>query len=216
MDFMSYVAESMPYLLDGLAFSAKLFAVVVLVGFPLSIVFAILKSFGPRWLKAILNVYTWFFRGSPLLLQLSLAYFGLPVVGIVLPTNVVVFSIFILSATAYETEVVRGGLISIDKGQYEACEALGIGKFKTMLRIVVPQTIRKVLPPSCSEAIILFKDTSLVTAVAEFDLLRAAKNLVISDARVDAFVIALFFYLLISSILVIVFEVMEKRLLAKS
>ncbi len=216
MDFMTYVIDSLPYLLDGLAFSLKLFCVVALVGFPLSILLAILKTFGPRWLRALLSFYTWVFRGSPLLLQLSLAYFGLPVLGIVLPTDVVIFSIFILSATAYETEVMRGGLISIDNGQYEACQALGMNKFQTMLRIVVPQTIRKVLPPTCSEAIILFKDTSLVTAVAKFDLLRAAKNLVITDARVDAFVVALFFYLLFSSILVIVFSRLEKRMAAKS
>jgi len=216
MDFFSYAAQSIPYLLEGLAFSAKLFFIVALVGFPLSIIFAILKTSGPRWLRKVLNVYTWIFRGTPLLLQLCLVYFGLPQLGIVLSDNLVIFSVFILSATAYETEVVRGGLISIEKGQYEACQALGMNYPQTMLRVVIPQTIRKILPPTCSEAIILFKDTSLVTAVAKFDLLRAARNLAVTDSRADAFVIALFFYLVISSILVIIFDRLEKRMITGS
>ena len=216
MDFLTYAIDSVPYLLNGLAFSVKLFCIVAVVGFPLSIIFAIIKTFGPRWAKAILNFYTWVFRGSPMLLQLCLAYYGLPELGIILEPDTVIFSIFILSATAYETEVVRGGLISIEKGQYEACQALGMNFRQTMLRVVIPQTIRKVLPPTCSEAIILFKDTSLVTAIAKFDLLRAAKNLAIKSARADAFVIALFFYLLFASILVFIFSRLEKRAKARA
>ena len=73
MDFLTYAIDSVPYLLNGLAFSVKLFCIVAVVGFPLSIIFAIIKTFGPRWAKAILNFYTWVFRGSPMLLQLCLA-----------------------------------------------------------------------------------------------------------------------------------------------
>lgn len=211
LNFWQYCVNAMPLLLDGLVFSLTLFAVVAAVGFPLSIMLAVLKVSGPRWVKAILGFYTWIFRGTPLLIQLFLVYYGLPYIGVILPTNVVIFSVFILSASAYETEVIRGGLISIDKGYYEACHVLGMSYIQTLRRVVIPQTIRKVLPPTCSEAIILFKDTSLVTAIAVFDLLRQARNLVVMHARIDAFVVALFFYLVISSILTIVFTKLEKR-----
>jgi polar amino acid transport system permease protein len=211
LNFWQYCAEAMPLLLDGLLFSLTLFVVVASVSFPLSTVLAVLKTFGPPWVKGILGFYTWIFRGTPLLIQLFLVYYGLPYIGIILDTNVVIVSVFILSASAYETEVIRGGLISIEKGYYEACQVLGMSYIQTLRRVIIPQTIRKVLPPTCSEAIILFKDTSLVTAIAVFDLLRQAKNMVIMDARIDAFVVALFFYLLISSILTIVFSKLEKR-----
>ncbi|NLF80154.1 MAG: amino acid ABC transporter permease [Clostridia bacterium] len=211
LNFWQYCANAMPLLLDGLVFSLTLFSVVAAVSFPLSIVLAVLKISGPRWVKAVLGFYTWIFRGTPLLIQLFLVYYGLPYVGVILPTNVVIFSIFILSASAYEIEVIRGGLISIDKGHYEACHVLGMSYIQTLRRVVIPQTIRKVLPPTCSEAIILFKDTSLVTAIAVFDLLRHARNLVFQHGRIDAFVVALFFYLVISSILTITFTKLEKR-----
>lgn len=211
LDFFAYCVQAMPLLLNGLAFSFKLFVIVALITFPLSILLATLKVSGPKWLQAILGIYTWIFRGTPLLIQLFLVYYGLPYIGIILNTNTVIISVFTLCFTAYETEVIRGGLISIDKGQYEACRVLGMSYVQTMVRIIIPQTLRRVLPPTCSEAITLFKDTSLVTAVAVFDLLREAKNLVILDARIDAFVVALFFYLLVSSILTIIFARMEKR-----
>lgn len=211
-DFFTYCLDAMPLLLDGLRFSLTLFGVVAALTFPLSIFLAAVKLSGPRWLKAILSIYTWIFRGTPLLIQLFLVYYGLPYIGVILDTDIVIILVFVLCFTAYETEVVRGGLLSIDKGQFEACRVLGMNYFQTMRRIIIPQALRKVIPPTCSEAITLFKDTSLVTAIAVFDLLRQAKNLVILHARIDAFVIALFFYLLISSILTIIFTKLEKRL----
>ena len=84
-------------------------------------------------------------------------------------------------------------------------------RVQTMGRIVIPQTIRKVLPSTCSQAIVLFKDTSLVATIGVGDLLRSARVLVIQDLRIDAFVVVVVFYLIISSILVLVFEKMEKK-----
>jgi polar amino acid transport system permease protein len=211
-DFITYCIDAMPLLLDGLLFSLTLFCVVAALTFPLSIFFATLKLSGPKWLKAVLGIYTWIFRGTPLLIQLFLVYYGLPYIGIVLDTNFVIIAVFVLCFAAYETEVIRGGLLSIERGQFEACRVLGMTYIQTMRRIVIPQALRKVIPPTCSEAITLFKDTSLVTAIAVFDLLRQAKNLVILDARIDAFVVALFFYLLISSLLTIFFTKLEKRM----
>ena len=172
---------------------------------------ASLKTIGPKWLRRVLGIYTWIFRGTPLLLQLFLVYYALPHLGIVLSPNTVIIIVYLLSVTAYESEVIRGGMAGIESGQYEAAKALCMTKVQTMRRIIAPQAVRKVLPTTCSEAIILIKDTTLISAVAEFDLLRHASNLVRMDMRIDAYVIALILYLIIASILTLIFSKLEKR-----
>ncbi|MBS1348161.1 MAG: amino acid ABC transporter permease [Firmicutes bacterium] len=211
MNFWQYCLDALPLLLEGLLFTLIIFAIIVAIGFPLSVVVASLKTIGPKWLRRILGVYTWIFRGTPLLLQLFLVYYALPHLGIVLSPNTVIIIVYLLSVTAYESEVIRGGMAGIDNGQYEAAKALGMSRVQTMRRIITPQAIRKVLPTTCSEAIILIKDTTLISAVAEFDLLRHASNLVIMDMRIDAYVIALILYLIIASIITLIFSKLEKR-----
>lgn len=118
---------------------------------------------------------------------------------------------FVLNVAAYETEIIRAGIESIDKGQYEAAKALGMTYFQTMRRIIIPQTIRRVLPATCNEAILTFKDTALVAAIGMGDLLRSAKEVVTTDFKITAFFVAFIFYLLISSILLQVFTRLEKK-----
>ena len=211
MNFWQYCLDALPLLLEGLLFTLVIFIIIVAIGFPLSIVVASLKTIGPKWLRRVLGVYTWIFRGTPLLLQLFLVYYALPHLGIVLSPNAVIIIVYLLSVTAYESEVIRGGMAGIESGQYEAAKALGMTKVQTMRRIIAPQAVRKVLPTTCSEAIILIKDTTLISAVAEFDLLRHASNLVRMDMRIDAYVIALILYLIIASILTLIFSKLEKR-----
>ena len=211
MNFWQYCLDALPLLLEGLLFTLVIFIIIVAIGFPLSIIVASLKTIGPKWLRRVLGIYTWIFRGTPLLLQLFLVYYALPHLGIVLSPNTVIIIVYLLSVTAYESEVIRGGMAGIESGQYEAAKALGMTKVQTMRRIIAPQAVRKVLPITCSEAIILIKDTTLISAVAEFDLLRHASNLVRMDMRIDAYVIALILYLIIASILTLIFSKLEKR-----
>lgn len=210
-DFFAYMSGNMPIILSGLAFTCKLFVIVVVIAYPLSCIVAVLGVAGPQWLKAILRTYTWIFRGTPLLLQLFLAYFGLPFIGIILSVNFVVISVFVLCTTAYESEIIRGGIISIEIGQYEACKVLGMSYAQTMWRVVIPQTVRRILPQTCSESIVLFKDTSLVATIGIGDLLRGATYLVIRDMRIDAFVVVLAIYLAISSVMVVALGKLEKK-----
>ena len=211
MNFWQYCLDALPLLLEGLLFTLVIFIIIVAIGFPLSIIVASLKTIGPKWLRRVLGIYTWIFRGTPLLLQLFLVYYALPHLGIVLSPNTVIIIVYLLSVTAYESEVIRGGMAGIESGQYEAAKALGMTKVQTMRRIIAPQAVRKVVPTTCSEAIILIKDTTLISAVAEFDLLRHASNLVRMDMRIDAYVIALILYLIIASILTLIFSKLEKR-----
>lgn len=211
LGFWDYILKNMPSIMDGLLYSLKLFAIVLVTMLVLSMLVAVLAVHGPNWFKKIYKVYTWMFRGSPLMLQLYLAYYSLPFIGIILPENFVIITVFLLCFTAYQSEVFRGGIISTEAGQYEACQVLGMSRFQTMTRIVIPQTIRKVLPSTCSQAITLFKDTSLVATIGVGDLLRSARVLVIKDLRIDSFVVVLVIYEIISSIMIVAFGKMEKK-----
>lgn len=211
MEAFGYISEHLLYILSGLSATLRLFFSVVLIAFPFSILVAILKVSGPCWLKKLLSLYTWVFRGTPLVLQLYVVYYGFPNLGLTWNPWFVATLVFSLSAAAYEAEIIRGGIISIEKGQYEACLALGMSYIQTMRRVIIPQTVRRVLPPTCSEAIILLKDTSLLMVVAIFDLMRRARDLVITDLRVAPFAVALICYLVMASILINVFGKLEKR-----
>ena len=210
--FWIYIQDKIPILVDGIRMSFLLYFSILLAAVPLSVVVAVAKTSAPKPVRAFLNLYTWVFRGSPLVLQLSVVYYGFPHIGIVWTPWTVALVVFILSFTAYEAEVIRGGVISVDKGQYEACKALGMSFFQTMRRVVVPQAIRRVLPPTCSELIILFKDISLVTSIALMDMMRTAQRIVMRDLRIDAFAFVLVVYLLMASLIVAAFHLVERKL----
>jgi polar amino acid transport system permease protein len=210
--FWPYILEKLPDLASGVRTSFFLYFVIMLIGMPLAMIIAVAKTSAPRPVKIFLNLYTWVFRGSPLVLQLSVVYYGFPHIGIIWSPVTVALVVFTLSFAAYEAEVLRGGIISIDKGQYEACKALGFSFLQTMRRVVVPQAVRRVLPPTCSELIILFKDLSLVTSIALMDMMRTAQRIVIRDLRIDAFAFVLVVYLAMASLLVLLFQKAERRL----
>lgn len=208
---MEYVLEIMPFLFEGFKLSLKIYLVTLIFALPLAVFAAIGKVSGPPLVKRLLNLYTWIWRGTPLLLQLFFIYFGLPAFGLNIQPFMAAAIGFILNITAYLTEIIRGGIESIDKGQYEAAKSLGLSYPQTMRRIILPQIIKRILPPSCSEAIILFKDTSLLAAIAMGDLLRSAKEIVTTDFKITAFVVVFLIYLVVSSMLVQLFGRLEEK-----
>jgi polar amino acid transport system permease protein len=210
--FWQYILDKLPILTEGVKTSFLLYFSILLIAVPLSVLIAVAMTSAPRPVKSALYIYSWIFRGSPLVLQLAVVYYGFPHIGIVWTPWTVALVVFSLSFAAYEAEVIRGGIISVEKGQYEACKALGMNFIQTTRRIILPQAIRRVLPPTCSELIILFKDLSLVTSIALMDMMRTAQRIVIRDLRIDAFAFALAVYLLMASLIVAVFHKAEKRL----
>jgi polar amino acid transport system permease protein len=125
----------------------------------------------PRVLNGICNVYVGFFRGTPIVVQLLLAYYVLfPLMGISLGSLNTCILIFGLNSGAYVSEIMRAGIQSVDAGQMEAGRALGLGFYPTMLKIVIPQAIKNILPTMGNEFIALIKDTSVVSFVAAVDL----------------------------------------------
>jgi amino acid ABC transporter membrane protein, PAAT family (TC 3.A.1.3.-) len=178
---MEYIINTTLYILKGTVVSLKIYAVTAIFSVPLAIFFALGKVSKHKTLKIVLEAYTWIFRGTPLLLQLFFAYYGLPILGITMTPFMAAALTFIVNYAAYLTEIFRAGIESIDKGQYEAAHSLGMNYVQTMRRVVIPQAIRRVLPPTCNEAITLVKDTALVAAIGMADLLRSAKEVLTRD-----------------------------------
>jgi polar amino acid transport system permease protein len=199
------------FILKGSIISIKLFLIVIVFSIPLGMICALGKMSKIKILRSVLGLYTWAFRGTPLLLQLFFIYFGLPVLNIKLDPLVAACIAFIINYTAYLAELFRSGINSVDIGQYEAAKALGMNYPQIMKRIIIPQAVPVILPSLCNESINLIKDTSLVASIGIGDLLRAAKEIVTSDFTVYPFIIAGVMYLIISSILVFIFKRLESR-----
>ncbi|OFI05454.1 arginine transport system permease protein ArtQ [Clostridium acetireducens DSM 10703] len=208
---MSDYANITGFILKGGLITLKLYIVTAIFSIPLAVVFALGKISKFKSLKAVLSAYTWLFRGTPLLLQLFFTYFGLPVLGIRFQPFTAAALTFVLNYAAYLTETFRAGIQSIDKGQFEAAKVLGMTYPQTMIKVILPQAIRRVLPPTCNEGINLIKDTALVAVIGMQDLLRAAKEIVTRDFTITPFFIAAVIYLIITYGIVYVFEKLEDK-----
>lgn len=208
---MTNLMDVTGFILKGSLISLELFLIVAVFSIPLGILVAVGKISSIKPLRVVLSLYTWAFRGTPLLLQLFFTYFGLPVMGIRLEPLTAASIAFTTNYAAYLAEIFRAGIESIDKGQFEAAKALGMSYGQTMIKIIIPQAVRNVIPAVCNESINLIKDTALVAAIGIGDLLRAAKEIVTRDFTITPFMIAAVIYLFITSILVTVFRNIEKK-----
>ncbi len=208
---MDNLQSSVLFILKGSIVTIKLFSVIFLFSIPVAAILSIMKVSNNKILRRIIGVYTWVFRGTPLLLQLFFVYFGLPVTGVKLSRFAAASIAFILNYSAYFTEIFRAGIESIDKGQYEAAKALGMSYSQIMRRVIIPQAVRRVIPATCNEGISLVKDTALVATIGMEELLRAAKQILSRDFTITPFFIAAFIYLILTSIVVIFFKNVEKK-----
>jgi polar amino acid transport system permease protein len=196
----------------GLNVTLGLFGFTILLSIPLGLLVSLgaMSSFKP--LSWLVKGYIWILRGTPLLLQLMFVYFGLPMLFQINIDNFTAAVIaFVLNYAAYFAEIFRAGIQSIDKGQFEAAKALGLSGVQTMWKIIIPQTVSRILPPVGNEAITLVKDTSLVSIIALSDIMRQTYNIVMRETNVAAFIVPAVFYLIMTFILTKLFDFLEKR-----
>lgn len=198
-------------MLDGFSVTLQVFFITLIVSLPFGLLLALARISGIKPLSFIVEVYIWLMRGTPLMLQLLFVYFALPSMGILLPDFAAALLAFILNYAAYFAEIFRAGVQSIDRGQYEAAKALGMPYTMMMRRIIIPQMIRRVLPPVSNETITLVKDTSLIYILAMNDLLRVARTIVQREFDMTPFVIAAVFYLAMTFVLTWLFKKLETR-----
>ncbi|WP_187948645.1 amino acid ABC transporter permease [Carnobacterium inhibens] len=208
---MDLIAEITPSLLDGLKTTLLLFLIIIIVTIPLGFLVACVRVYAPKWISWIIQVYVYIMRGTPLLLQLMVVFFGLPLVGITFDRFSAAVFTFIINYTAYYAEIFRGGILSIPKGQFEAIKVLGIGKINGFRKIIIPQVIRVVLPSVGNEVIALVKDTSLIYILGLGELLRAGQIAANTYASLIPYAAVGVIYLLVTGIVTLALNAIEKK-----
>jgi polar amino acid transport system permease protein len=201
-------------MLEGAAVTLQMFFITLLLSLPLGLIVALARLSNYKPLSLIVEVYIWLMRGTPLMLQLLFVYYALPLIpyiGVKLPDFPAAVVAFVFNYAAYFAEIFRAGIQSIERGQYEAGKALGMTYGQTMKRIIIPQMIKRVLPPVSNETITLVKDTSLIYVLAMNDLLRTARTIVQRDFDMTPFVVAAVFYLAMTLVLTWIFNKLEQR-----
>lgn len=210
---MAYLVEITPYILEGFKMTFGVFFITLVVSLPLSLVFVGLSNYKP--LNIIISGFTWIMRGTPLILQLYFFVFALPIMipGFITRNAFIGANMaFILNYSAYFTEIFKGGLLSIDKGQWEAAKALDLNRTQTAYHVILPQMIRNVVYPLANEVITLVKDTSLITVVGLGEIFRNAKELLLRDLRSEALLVVAIIYLLFTFVVIQLFKQFEKKL----
>lgn len=213
---MEYIIKITPTIAQGIHVTMTMFVVTLVLSMPLGMLLALVRisKFAPA--AAAVRGFIYLMRGTPLLLQILFIYYGLPFLPVIgsslqIPDYPAALIAFVLNYAAYFAEIFRGGIQSIPKGQYEGAKVLGFTYIQTMRRIILPQVLKRVLPPIANETITLLKDTSLVYILAMNDVLRLTRAIVQRDFDTTAFIVAGVFYLVMTFALTSVFDYLEKR-----
>ncbi|MBR3139968.1 MAG: amino acid ABC transporter permease [Methanobrevibacter sp.] len=203
-------------LLGGMVTSVEIFVLTLLFSLPLGLAVAggRMSSFGPlRWL---MKIYISIMRGTPLMLQLIVVFFApYYLFGISLSSDYRFFAViiaFTINYAAYFAEIYRGGIESINSGQYEAAQVLGYSRLETFFIIIMPQVFKVILPSVTNEIITLVKDTSLSFVIAIPEMFTVAKQIAAADASIAALLVAGIFYYIFNMIVAFVMEYLENRM----
>lgn len=166
-----------PLLKAGVMFTVPLTIISFFLGMIVAFAVAIIRVSNVRFLSGVVKFYVWIIRGTPLLVQLFIIFYGLPSIGITLSSLVSAIIGFTLSVGAYGSETIRAAILSVPKGQWEAAHALGLSKGQTLLYVILPQAIKVAIPPMANSFISLVKDTSLAAAVTFTELFQVAQQI---------------------------------------
>ncbi len=209
-DFIKWI----PPLLEGAKVTISLTIVSVSVGLILSLFLALGKLSKRAPIRAMSSAYVFFFRGTPLLMQLYFIYYALPQISPMFTINnrfLAAFIAFALNTGAYCAEIIRAAIQSIDRGQFEAAKVLGMTYGQTMRMIIIPQSIRRLIPPVGNEFIMVLKDASLVSISALSDLTKVTRAISSSSGSALVYIPAMLIYLVITALFTYIFHKLEKR-----
>ncbi|MFA9399229.1 MAG: amino acid ABC transporter permease [Clostridiaceae bacterium] len=210
---LNYLIKIFPLLLKGSIKTLELTIISVGFGTLIGIFIALIKIQNNKILYFIGYLYTWLFRGTPLLLQIIFIYFGVPSLSnnsiILTPTQGALIALS-LNSGAYMAEIIRGGILAVDKGQFEASKALGFTYLQTMRKVILPQTFKMILPAFSNEFITLLKDTSLVSTIAMVEIMRTAQVMYAASWSAEPYIGAAIVYLILTSVFTTMFGKFEK------
>ena len=202
-----------PLLWAGIVFTVPLTLLSFVLGLALGFAVALVRLFGPRPLVPVVRFYVWLIRGTPLLVQLFLIFYGLPSIGIVLDAFPAALIGFTLSVGAYTSEIVRAVIEAVPRGQWEASYTIGMTGPQAMRRTILPQAARIAVPPLSNTFISLVKDTSLAAAITVPEMFQAAQRIVSATYEpLILYVEVALLYLLFSSVLSSLQSWLERRL----
>jgi polar amino acid transport system permease protein len=204
----------MPQLVKGARVTISLTVLAVGAGLVLSLFLALGKMSKNVILNKFSSGYIFFFRGTPLLMQLFFVYYALPMVSPALTINnrfLAAFIAFTMNSAAYCAEIIRAAIQSIDKGQFEAARALGLSYGQTMRLVIIPQSIRRLIPPVGNEFIMMLKDASLVSMIALVDITKATRNIEGSTRSALVYIPAMILYLIITAVFSFIFHKLERK-----
>jgi len=211
MDFLEVTIQ----LLEGFRVTCRLFLWVLVLSLPLGLIVAFGSMSKIRPIKYVTRGFVWIIRGTPLMLQIIIVYYG---PGLWLGMSIrnfrstAVIIAFVINYACYFSEIYRGGIESISKGQYEAGYVLGLSKSQIFFRIILPQVIKRIIPSISNEVITLVKDTSLARIIAEVELIKIAEDIVTATGILWPLLYTGLFYLVFSGLLTILFNRLEKKL----
>jgi polar amino acid transport system permease protein len=214
MESLHKIIVWLPQLVLGARMTIIITIVSVGIGLLLSLFLALGKMAKNPLINKPCSAYIFFFRGTPLLMQIYFLYFGLPQFNPALTIKsafVAALIAYTLNSAAYLAENIRAGIQSIDKGQYEAAKALGMTYRQTMQLIIIPQTIRRLIPPVGNEFIMVLKDVSLVAIIGLSDLTKVTRAISSSSATALVYIPAMVIYLIITAFFTFIFNKMEKK-----
>ena len=209
---MDYILRILPNMFAGLGVSAQIFLITIVLSLPIGILLALVRISKVAVFRKLAEIYIYVMRGTPLMLQIMFIYYGLPLMlNVQISDFPAAILAFVANYAAYFAEIFRGGIQSIPKGQYEGAKVLGFTYRQTMWHIVLPQVVKRVIPPLGNETITLLKDTSLVYILAMNDLMRVTRAFVQRDFDTMPFLVAAVFYLECTAILTKILTYVEKR-----
>ncbi|MGD6873558.1 amino acid ABC transporter permease [Sutcliffiella horikoshii] len=204
----------MDYILAGVKVTLQVVSLAGILGFIIGTLLALCKIGRIKLLRILADIYTSIFRGTPLVLQLMLIFFGLPqAIGITLEPVTAAILAFGLNSGAYISEVIRAGIMAVDKGQREAAMALGVPYRQMMKDIILPQALKNILPALMNEYITLTKESAIVTVIGVMDVMRRSFMTASSTyAYLEAFIFAGLIYYVLVMILTLIGKLIERRM----
>lgn len=219
MDFKRTITEATLLQLQGLKITIEISLIAIVIGMIIGLLACLMGMSKNPLLKGISAIYVWVIRGTPMLTQAFIIYFGIPqIIGLFVPgfrldaisAGIITLS---LNAGAYLSEIFRGGISAVPKGQTEAARSLGLSHVRTMWRVVLPQAIKITIPSMVNQFIITIKDSSILSVIGLAELMNKSKVYVGASYQFFAtYVMAAFYYLVIISILMIVARKVERNL----
>jgi polar amino acid transport system permease protein len=212
MSFIDYLQIALPKILVGLLITFKVSFICLLIGMALGFPVALARVYGPKWLRWFVTAYVEIFRGTPVLVQLFLIYYGLPQFGITFSPFTSAYLAIGLNSGAYQSEYFRGAIQAISSGQMMAARSIGMTRIQAIRHVIIPQAFRFAIPSWSNEAVSMVKISSIVYLIAVPEMLYVAKLLMSKYYNVmQTYILVGLVYLLVIGALTLVLNEIERR-----